>query len=74
MVSDDSIMFERPALEMRHVMFELAAEFGLVIVPVDAPPMLVREDQRPHLPPELREEAIVVHDGNDVLHPIYREL
>ena len=38
-----------------------------VLLPIGCPTMLVREDQRPHLPDELRAEAVVIQHGSDIM-------
>jgi len=44
----------------------LAGKFDLAIVQVGVPVVLVREEQRVHLPPEVRDEAIVAQSADDV--------
>jgi hypothetical protein len=70
-VNSDSIEFDRPSVGTRDLIYSLAEEFDLVIVPLDAPVKLIREAQRAHLPSQLGGDAIVVHSGVDVLSPIY---
>ena len=70
-VNSDSIELDRPSVWTRDLIYSLADDFDLVIVPLDAPVKLIREAQRVHLPLELCGDAVVVHSGVDVLSPIY---
>jgi hypothetical protein len=47
-----------------------AAAAGWVILPVGCPTCLTHEDQKHHLPDELREGAVIVRSGADLLRVI----
>jgi len=49
-----------------HLLVEFAAAADAVVLPPGCPALLVREDQRRHLPEELRADAVVVRGGADV--------
>jgi hypothetical protein len=42
----------------------------MAIIPPDAGPFIVREEQREHLPSGLKEKAIVVQSGSELLRAI----
>ncbi|GIJ49419.1 hypothetical protein Val02_63050 [Virgisporangium aliadipatigenens] len=48
------------------LLVEFAAAADAVVMPPGCPTLLVREDQRRHLPEELRADAVIVRGGADV--------
>ncbi len=66
----DALTFTHAEPAIYDLMFEVAAAGELTIIPPDVGPFVLREEQREHLPPELREKAMLVHSGSDLLRAI----
>jgi hypothetical protein len=66
----DSLMFNHAGEGIYNLMFDLAVAGDMTIIPIDAGPFIVRAEQREHLPLELRDEAIVVSSGAELLKAI----
>jgi hypothetical protein len=66
----EGLMFNHAGPAIYELMYEVAAAGDMAIVPPDAGPFLVRDDQRAHLPPELADEAKVVGSGAELLQEI----
>ena len=68
----DSLMFNHAEPRIYELMYDLAAAGGMAIILPDVGPFLVREEQRKHLPPELRRRASVVSSGAELVRAIER--
>jgi hypothetical protein len=66
----ESLMFNHAGPGIYELMFELAVAGDMVIMPPDAGPFLVREEQRSALPRDLAEEAVVVENGAALVRAI----
>lgn len=66
----ESLMFNHAGPGIYELMFEVAVAGDMVIMPPDAGPFLVREEQRSNLPRDLAEGAVVVEDGTALARAI----
>ena len=66
----DGLMFNHAGPAIYHLMYDVAVAGDMAIVPPDAGPFVVREEQKDHLPPDLRDEAVVVESGAELLRAI----
>jgi hypothetical protein len=63
----DSLMISRfSSGDVLSLLFEFITAADAVVLPPGCPTLLVQEDQRDHLPEELRADALVVGSGADV--------
>jgi hypothetical protein len=66
----DALMFNHAGPAIYEFMYSIAVAGDMAILSMDAGPFIVREDQRNNLPPELRQEAVVVESGEALLRAI----
>jgi hypothetical protein len=66
----DGLMFNHAGPQIYHLMYEVATEGDMAIIPPDTGPFIVREEQREHLPSDLKEQAVVIQSGEELLRAI----
>ena len=66
----DSLMFNHAGRAIYHLMFDLAVAGDMTIIPPDAGPFLVRDEQRDHLPAGVAGQAVVVRSGEELVRAI----
>jgi hypothetical protein len=66
----DCLMFNHAGPAIYDLMYDVAVAGDMVIIPPDAGPFLVREEQREHLPSEMAAEAVVVRSGPELVRAI----
>jgi len=65
--SDEGLMVNRASgHQIWQVIVDIARAAGYVVLPVGCPACVVDEVAIGHLPDELREAAVLVHDGGDL--------
>ena len=65
-----TLMFNHSGPSIYDLMYDAAVAGDMVILPLDAGPFLVREDQRKHLPADLARDAVVVQSGAELRRAI----
>ena len=66
----DALMFNHSGAAIYHLMFDLAVAGDMTVMPPDVGPFIVRPGQAEHLPVELRNDAVLVRSGEDLVRAI----